>query len=77
VKPGGRLVYATCSLLEQENEAVVAAFSAAQPEFEEVSCEKLLEAQRIALTSGKYLKLFPHRHGTDAFFAAVFERRKA
>jgi len=76
VKPGGRLVYATCSLLEQENEAVVTAFGAAQPEFEPVSCEKLLEAQRIALTTGRYLKLFPHRHGTDAFFAAAFERRK-
>ena len=77
VKPGGRLVYATCSLLEQENESVVAAFGAAQPEFEPVSSEKVLEAQRIALTTGEYLKLFPHRHGTDAFFAAVFERRKA
>lgn len=76
VKPGGRLVYATCSLLEQENEGVAAAFAAAQPEFAPVSCEKLLEAQRIALTTGMYLKLLPHRHGTDAFFAAVFERRK-
>jgi len=77
VKPGGRLVYATCSLLEQENEAVVAAFRTAHPEFVPVSCGKLLEAQRIALTTGEYLKLFPHREGTDAFFAAVFERRKA
>ncbi|OAI50659.1 SAM-dependent methyltransferase [Betaproteobacteria bacterium SCGC AG-212-J23] len=77
VKPGGRLVYATCSLLEAENEAVVAAFGAAHPEFVPVSSEKLLEGQRIALTTGEYLKLFPHRHGTDAFFGAVFERRKA
>ena len=76
VKPGGRLVYATCSLLEQENEAVVAAFGAAHPEFEPISCEKLLEAQRIGLITGKYLKVFPHLHGTDAFFSAVFERRK-
>jgi 16S rRNA (cytosine967-C5)-methyltransferase len=75
VKPGGRLVYATCSLLEQENEAVAIAFGAAQTEFTPVSCQKLLEAQRIALTTGEYLKLLPHRHGTDAFFAAVFERR--
>jgi len=76
VKPGGRLVYATCSILEQENEAIAAAFAAAQPEFKPVSCEKLLETQRIALTTGEYLKLLPHRHGTDAFFAAVFEHRK-
>jgi len=76
LKPGGRLVYATCSLLEEENEAVVEAFGAAQPEFQPLSCAKVLAAQRIALDTGEHLKLFPHRHGSDAFFAAVFERCK-
>jgi 16S rRNA (cytosine967-C5)-methyltransferase len=76
LKPGGRLVYATCSLLEEENEAVAAAFVAAQPEFLPLSCAKVLEAQRIALDTGEYLKLSPHRHSTDGFFAAAFERRK-
>ena len=76
VKPGGRLVYATCSILEDENEAVARAFVAEHPEFALVSCQKVLEAQRIALTSGEYLKVLPHRHGTDGFFGAVFERRR-
>ena len=75
LKPRGRLVYATCSMLEAENEAVVDRFAAAHPEFEAVSCNTLLVDQRIALSSGERLRLWPHEHGTDAFFAAAFERR--
>jgi 16S rRNA (cytosine967-C5)-methyltransferase len=55
---------------------VAAAFGAAHPEFQPLSCAKVLEGQRIALDTGEHLKLSPHRHGTDAFFAAAFERRK-
>ena len=73
-KPGGRLVYATCSILREENEAVVDAFQAAHPEFEPLSCAELLAAQRIPLDAGERLRLWPHRHGTDGFFAAAFQR---
>jgi 16S rRNA (cytosine967-C5)-methyltransferase len=75
VKPGGRLVYATCSLLAAENEAVADRFAAAHPEFAGLSCSDLLAAQRIPIDSAERLRLWPHEHGTDGFFAAAFERR--
>jgi 16S rRNA (cytosine967-C5)-methyltransferase len=75
VKPGGRLVYATCSMLDAENEAVVAAFLADHPDFSLVPAGKVLAEQRIGLEMGDYLSLWPHRHATDGFFAAVLERR--
>ncbi len=76
VKPGGRLVYTTCSLLADENEEVVAAFRhGAGESFVELHCGELLAAQRIALGSGPQLRLWPHVHGTDGFFAAAFERK--
>lgn len=75
VKPGGRLVYATCSLLGEENDAIADAFLAAHPEFVEGDAGAVLTAQDIAY-SGKRLVLLPHQHGTDGFFAAVFERSK-
>ncbi len=75
VKPGGRLVYATCSILQEENEAVAAAFQAAHPGFAPLSCKELLAAQHIPLDTGEPLRLWPHRHGTDGFFAAAFEKK--
>lgn len=75
VKPGGRLVYATCSILPEENESVADAFAAAHPEFEPLSCATIVASQRIALDTGERLRLWPHRHGTDGFFAAAFQRR--
>ncbi|MEY8878744.1 MAG: RsmB/NOP family class I SAM-dependent RNA methyltransferase [Leptothrix sp. (in: b-proteobacteria)] len=79
VKSGGRLVYATCSLLEEENEQIAAAFSAAHPDFEPLDAAEVLTRQKVedaaALTENGFLRLWPHRHGTDAFFAAIWQRR--
>ena len=84
VKPGGRLVYATCSLLAAENDAVVAAFLTAHPEYVALPASEVLRQQGIDIDGGmvdskadgsESLRLLPHRHGTDGFFAAVMERR--
>jgi 16S rRNA (cytosine967-C5)-methyltransferase len=74
VKPGGRLVYATCSILLEENEDICADFLARHAGFRPLSCGELLQAQRIPLESGEQLRLWPQVHGTDGFFAAAFER---
>ncbi|WP_371767876.1 RsmB/NOP family class I SAM-dependent RNA methyltransferase [Massilia sp.] len=77
VKFGGRLVYATCSLLDEENEGIVQGFLASHPDFELVPMHKVLAEQRIPLEMGDTLKMLPHKHGTDGFFAAVLERKAA
>lgn len=76
VKPGGRLVYATCSLLSEENEDQVAAFLAAHPDFKLVP---LGEARPELNNSAHadYLSLTPARHDTDGFFAALMQRKPA
>ncbi len=74
VKAGGRLIYATCSLLQEENEAIAEAFLAAHTDFTLVNAAEILAQQQIALDTGKYLKLLPHLHQTDGFFAAVFQK---
>jgi 16S rRNA (cytosine967-C5)-methyltransferase len=79
LKPGGRLVYATCSLLRAENEAVAAAFEQAEPGFEALPAASILARCGVAgaqrLCHGPYLRLWPHRHGCDGFFAAIWQRR--
>ncbi|TAK43302.1 MAG: RsmB/NOP family class I SAM-dependent RNA methyltransferase [Betaproteobacteria bacterium] len=75
VKSGGRLVYATCSILAEENEAVTQRFLREVAGFEALSCARILAQQRIALDTGSELRLWPHRHGTDGFFAAAFVKR--
>ena len=75
VRLGGRLVYATCSLLTEENEGQVDAFLSRHPDFAAVP---LAEAWTLAAAppcAGPALSLTPRRHGTDGFFAAVLERR--
>jgi len=74
VKSGGRLVYATCSVLPQENEGIVEAFLAERPEFTLVPVAADLGRAGIALDTGPTLKLLPHRHGCDVFFAAAMVR---
>ena len=76
VKAGGRLVYGTCSFLNEENEDVVTEFLQNNPDFTLVPMSAVLEEQKIALEMGGYLKMMPHLHQTDGFFAAVLERKK-
>jgi len=83
LKSGGRLVYATCSLLPAENEAIAQAFSEANREFSPLPAAEVLSNLKVkdadALCSGgetakNYLRLWPHRHQTDGFFAAIWTR---
>ena len=84
LKSGGRLVYATCSVLPQENEAIAEAFSVANPDCVPLSAGEVLTELKVegaaSLCSGGdnsqlYLRLWPHRHATDGFFAAVWQKK--
>jgi 16S rRNA (cytosine967-C5)-methyltransferase len=92
VKSGGRLVYATCSLLQQENEDVALAFSRANPDFQPQAVSALLGELKVSgatalcsptvfvdeaapETGVDFLRLWPHRHQTDGFFAAVWQKK--
>jgi 16S rRNA (cytosine967-C5)-methyltransferase len=74
VKPGGRLVYATCSILDEENRGVAEGFLAAHAQFRLIPAGEVLEKERIDLHMEQYFELWPHQHGTDGFFAAVLGR---
>src|SRR5262249_54579247 len=77
VAPGGRLVYATCTVDAAENDGVVDAFLAAHPAFVEVPAKEILgRARAEAIGDGVRLRLWPHVHDTDGFFAAVLRRRE-
>lgn len=88
LKPGGRLVYATCSLLRAENEEIALAFTAANRDFSPLAAEQILSNLKVqgaaSLCSGPgrdgslddaYLRLWPHRHATDGFFAAIWQKQ--
>jgi len=81
LKPGGRLLYATCSLLPQENEEIALAFSQANREFSPLPAVEVLSNLKIegaaslcsgGTAGGDFLRLWPHRHRTDGFFAALW-----
>lgn len=74
VKPSGRLVYATCSLLPEENERQIENFLAAHPDFHVVPARQASDFIPELPDTGDYLALTPHEHNTDGFFAAVMER---
>ena len=93
VKSGGRLVYATCSVLPEENEQIAHAFSAANPDFVPLNVAQELDRLKVpqaaslcssapsgdarpeAAPSGTFLRLWPHRHATDGFFAAAWVKK--
>ncbi|HET8540215.1 MAG TPA: RsmB/NOP family class I SAM-dependent RNA methyltransferase [Anaeromyxobacter sp.] len=73
LRPGGTLVYATCTFRRAENEGVALAFEEAHPAFARVAPP----APADVLGPDRFVRTWPHRHGTDAFFAAAWERRAA
>lgn len=82
LKPGGRLVYATCSLLPDENEKVALDFGEAHKDFEILPAVELLAAAQVPQPDGlcagnhlQWLRLWPHRHTTDGFFAAAWRKK--
>ncbi|AKQ67548.1 Sun protein [Myxococcus hansupus] len=77
VKPGGRLIYGTCSVLREENENVVEDFLAKHPDFSVKPVVELLGPELgEKVGPGPFLRLAPHTHGTDGFFGAVLVRAK-
>ena len=74
MRPGGRLVYGTCSLLVEENEEIVQGFLATHPDFELRPAAQVLAQAHVPLDTGRFLALTPAAHGCDGFFAAVLER---
>ncbi|HEY4663997.1 MAG TPA: RsmB/NOP family class I SAM-dependent RNA methyltransferase [Comamonas sp.] len=84
VKSGGRLVYATCSVLPEENERIAEAFQKAHPDFVPLDAGEVLTQLKVENANGlcaggetgtQYVRLWPHTHQTDGFFAAVWQRK--
>ena len=76
LKPGGRLVYATCSFLPKKTRKSSSIFSTDHPQFMLLNCSELLAQQKFSLDTGVFLQLSPQVHGTDGFFAAAMELKQ-
>lgn len=74
LKPGGRLVYATCSFLREENQDIINSFLEKNPQVTVLNATELLSQQKIALDTGEFLQINPQQHQTDGFFAAALQR---
>ena len=77
VRPGGRLVYATCSLLEDENERQVEGFLARHSDYRVIPVSEVWALAAAVPCADPYLVLTPLLHGTDGFFGAVLEKKQA
>lgn len=77
LKPGGRLVYATCSFFPEENQNIVEHFLNDHSSFTLMNCADILRQQKIPLDTGIFLELSPRLHGTDGFFAAAMELKQS
>lgn len=75
VKENGYLVYATCSILPEENEDIVNGFLTSHPEFEIVPVKQVIKVDELELSNDKYLQIYPQTHGCDGFFACLMQRK--
>ena len=74
VRPGGRLVYSTCTLLREENDDVIEAFLARHTAFSRTPADELPAEGAACRDASGVLRTFPHRHGMDGFFAVRLQR---
>ena len=79
MKPGGRLIYVTCSLFPAENDAIVRRFAEDNADFTPLDAEPIWrdalgDSDATAAVNANIVRLLPHRTGTDGFFIALFER---
>ena len=74
VRPGGNLVYSTCTILREENQDIVSAFLEDRPDFRQLPRSELPEALAPVLEEDGTLRCLPHRVATDGFFAVRLER---